>query len=298
MFSFKRAMESNRRMRALTGLNIKEFKKLVTKFGKYLEIIFLEKRKISIHLGRPFILKTVEEKLFYILLYVKCYPTFDLAAFMFGVDASSCCRWTHWFIEALERTLKKELVLPKRKISTVEEFIELFPSIKKIFIDGTERPIRRPKDSEKQKNNYSGKKKRHTKKNIIISDDKKEILVLTPTREGKVHDKKNVEDEGIPDVIPEDVTTYVDGGFQGMQKDHPNLTIIMPKRKPRGGELSPDEKENNRKISAARVINENAIAGIKRLRVVSVVYRNIKEGFEDKVMLVACGLWNYHLKTV
>ena len=103
MFSFKRAMKSNRRMRALTGLNIKEFKKLVTKFGKYLEIIFLEKRKISIHLGRPFILKTVEEKLFYILLYVKCYPTFDLAAFMFGVDASSCCRWTHWFIEALDR---------------------------------------------------------------------------------------------------------------------------------------------------------------------------------------------------
>ena len=56
----------------------------------------------------------------------------------------------------------------------------------------------------------------------------------------------------------------------------------MPKRKPKGSELSPEEKENNRKISSARVINENAIAGVKRLRVVSDVYRNIKEGFEDK----------------
>ena len=236
------------------------------------------------------------QQLFFVLFYFKCYPTFDLAAFMFGVDASSCCRWTHWFMEALERTLKKELVLPKRKINSVEEFLELFPAIKKIFIDGTERPIRRPKDSEKQKENYSGKKKRHTKKNIIINDDKKEILILTQTREGKAHDKKNAEDEEIPNIIPKDVTSYLDGGFQGIQKDHPDLIIIMPKRKPRGGELSPEEKENNRKISAARVINENAIAGIKRLRIVSDVYRNIKDDFEDKVMLVACGLWNYYLK--
>ena len=70
----------------------------------------------------------------------------------------------------------------------------------------------------------------------------------------------------------------------------------MPKKKPKGGELSPEEKEKNRKISATRIINENAIGGIKRLRIVSDVYRNIKENFDDKVMLVACGLWNFHLK--
>lgn len=298
MIEIKRALKSNRIMKALTGLSINEFLKLVPKFGKYLEPVFLEKRNVNFNLGRKFVLRTDEQKLFYILLYLKCYPTFDLAAFMFSVDRSSCCRWTHWFIEVLERALGKELVLPKRKIHSIEEFMELFPTLKKIYIDGTERPIRRPKDSKKQRENYSGKKKRHTKKNIIISDKGKKIAILSNTREGKVHDYKNLKDEAIASIIPKEVTAFVDGGFQGIKKDYPELTIVMPKRKPKGRDLTEEEKEHNRMISSERVINENAIAGVKRLRIVSDVYRNIKENFEDKVMLIACGLWNLHLKMV
>ncbi len=298
MIDIKRALKSNRIMKALTGLSRKEFLKLVPLFGKHLGPVFLEKRNVQSNLGRKFILKTNEQKLFYILLYVKCYPTFDLAAFMFNVDRSSCCRWTHWFIEVLERTLGKKLVLPKRKVSSIEEFMELFPTLKKIYIDGTERPIRRPKDSKKQKENYSGKKKRHTKKNLIVSDKEKKIVILSNTREGKVHDLRNLRDEEIASIIPKKVTTALDGGFLGIQKDYPELKVIMPKRKPKGRELTEEEKEQNRMISSERVINENAIGGVKRLRIVSDVYRNIKENFEDKVMLIACGLWNFHLEMV
>ena len=46
MMNLKKAMKSNRRMRALTGLNIIKFKKLVAKFGEYIEIVFLEKKKL------------------------------------------------------------------------------------------------------------------------------------------------------------------------------------------------------------------------------------------------------------
>lgn len=298
MIDIKRALKSDRIMKALTGLSRKEFLKLVPIFGKHLGPVFLEKRNVQSNLGRKFVLKTYEQKLFYILLYVKCYPTFDLAAFMFNVDRSSCCRWTHWFIAVLERTLGKELVLPKRKVSSIEEFVELFPTLKKIYIDGTERPIRRPKDSKKQRENYSGKKKRHTKKNLIVSDKEKKIVILSNTREGKVHDLRNLRDEEIASIIPEKVTAAMDGGFLGIQKDYPKLKVIMPKRKPKGRELTEKEKEQNRMISSERVINENAIGGVKRLRIVSDVYRNIKENFEDKVMLIACGLWNLHLEMV
>jgi len=298
MIEIKRALKSNRIMKALTGLSLNEFLKLASKFGKYLEPVFWEKRNVKFNLGRKFVLRTDEQKLFYILLYVKCYPTFDLAAFMFNVNRSSCCRWTHWFIEVLERALVKEIVLPKRKVRSMEEFMELFPALEKIYIDGTERPIRRPKYSKKQKENYSGEKKRHTKKNIIISDIKKKIIMLSDTREGKVHDYKNLKDEEIASTIPKEVTAVLDGGFQGIQKDYPELRIAMPKRKPKGGELKEKEKEKNRKISSERVINENAIAGVKRLRIVSDVYRNIKDKFDDKAMLIACGLWNFHLEMV
>ena len=88
----------------------------------------------------------------------------------------------------LENALGKEMVPPERKINSLEELLELFPEAKDIFIDGTERPIQRPKDYEKQKKNYSGKKKMHTRKNIVISDKKRRIGYLSPTVEGKKHD--------------------------------------------------------------------------------------------------------------
>ncbi len=40
-------------------------------------------------------------------------------------------------LPVLTKTLGNELVLPKRKISSPEEFFELFPEAKEVFIDGT-----------------------------------------------------------------------------------------------------------------------------------------------------------------
>ncbi|WP_375340032.1 transposase family protein [Okeania sp. KiyG1] len=57
-------------------------------------------------------------------------------------------------------------------------------------MDGTERPVQRPTDSEKQKLNYSGKKKRHTSQHLAAVDQNKQVLLLSLAREGKLHDKK------------------------------------------------------------------------------------------------------------
>jgi hypothetical protein len=66
-------------------------------------------------------------------------------------------------------------VRPKRaKGRSLEEIIEGCPELKELGVltDGTERPIRRPKDEEKQKTAYSGKKKRHTNKHVTITHPK------------------------------------------------------------------------------------------------------------------------------
>ena len=49
----------------------------------------------------------------------------------------------------VEKALGTKMVLPERKMSSVEEFIERYPTVKKVMIDGTERPISRPKDRER-----------------------------------------------------------------------------------------------------------------------------------------------------
>jgi hypothetical protein len=79
-----------------------------------------EERKRRLGGGRKHTLSGVVEKLFFILFYLKCYPTFDLAGFIFDVDRSQACRWVHSLLALLEKALGKEMVLPCRKISNVE----------------------------------------------------------------------------------------------------------------------------------------------------------------------------------
>jgi len=238
------------------------------------------------------------EKLFFTLFYSKCYPIFDLFGLLFDLDGSNTNRDIHKFTPILEKVLGRKMVLPERKIHTMAELLEAVPAVKDLFVDGTERPIQRPKDNERQKENYSGKKKMHTRKNLIISDKKRRIGYVCPTVEGKRHDYRMFKDEFPPpsEIFPRSVTLWMDLGFVGVEKDYPDATVIMPKKKPKGKELTDDAKAWNRVVSGFRVLVEHAIGGVKRFGIVSDKFRNRKDGFDDKVMLVSCGLWNYHLE--
>ncbi|MBI3273732.1 MAG: transposase [Candidatus Colwellbacteria bacterium] len=235
------------------------------------------------------------EKFFFILFYYKCYPTYDVLSFLFDCDRGNACRRQFFLSDILESTLGKKLVLPKRQLKSIEDFFKAFPEAKEVFIDGTERPIQRPKDKVKQKANYSGKKKRHTRKNLIISTRQKRVGFLSKTVEGKQHDFTMLKAQAPPKYIPVKIRQRVDLGFQGYQQQFPNHTVSMPERKPRTRELSPTVKERNKQKSSVRVLVEHALGGVKRLNIVADVFRNKVKGFDDKVMLIACGLWNYHL---
>lgn len=298
MININKILGKDRLLRAMTGLNRKAFENLLEKFEKVYneeeEKRCKRPRKRKRGGGRKGRLASMAEKLFYILFYFKCYPTFDLASVLFDFDRSQAHRWVHKLQEILEKTLGEKQVLPLRQIHSVEEFLEKFPMVKKVIVDGTERAISRPKNEEKQRENYSGKKKRHTRKNIVASDKEKKILVLTTTKTGKTHDKKIQEEEDFILGIPEKIEVLADSGFQGLQKQYEN--IRLPKKKPRGGELTKEEKEKNKELAKERVVVENAIGGVKRYNAVSHIYRNRIIDFDDKLMLTACGLWNFYLE--
>lgn len=93
--------------------------------------------------------------------------------------------------------------------------------------------------------------------------------------------------------IPNRVRVEGDLGFQGLQKEFVN--IHLPHKKPRGKELSDQQKQENQAFSRQRVICEHAHAGIKRYGALSAVYRNRVPDFDDRLMLTAAGLWNFYL---
>ncbi len=290
------ALRSVRTSKSLTGLTPSEFWNLVPLF----EANFLEQRNIlllnrtrKVGGGRKGHLPTSADKLFAALLYLKSYPTFDLLGFMLNMERTRACRNIHLLLPVLEKTLGRQLVLPKRQIRSVEEFLTLFPEVKDVFIDGTDRRVQRPRNPKRQNKLYSGKRKATTRKNIVVADEKKEILYLTPTKSGRRHDKRLLDKSGIENLPPE-ITAWVDTGFVGLAKTHPNVQI--PKKHTKRRPLTYEEKENNRLISSLRVVVEHAICGIKRMRAVTDVYRNKKVNFDDTLMLLSAGIWNYHLR--
>jgi hypothetical protein len=295
MLDVERVLKQGRLLRSLTGLNQKAFEALLPGFEEaYERSQPVKARQRAIGGGRKAQLQTPCEKLFFILFYFKCYPTFDLAGILFDFDRSQAHEWMHRLQGVLEVALGEKQVLPERKLHSVQEFLERFPSVERVMIDGTERPIARPKDPERQKTHYSGKKKRHTRKHLAGVDQKKQILVLSKAREGRVHDKRCHDEDDIAGSIPESIPIEVDLGFQGLQNEYENIRI--PHKKPKGRKLTCKHKRENRALSRSRVLCENAFAGVKRYRAVSEVYRNRKEDFDDQLMFIASGLWNHYLQ--
>ena len=294
MLDIQRVLKQDRLVRALTGLNRKAFDQLLVAFSPvYEQSRQTQPRQRAVGGGRKARLLGTQEKLFFILFYFKCYPTFDLAGIIFDMHRSQAHDWMHRLQPILEETLGQKMMLPERKLDSIEAFLERFPGVERVMIDGTERPIQRPQDSEAQKANYSGKKKRHTRKHLAAVDESKRILVLSKAREGKLHDKRFHDEDDIAGAVPDEISIEVDLGFLGLHKEYDN--IHLPHRKPKAGELSSQQKEENRALSLSRVVCENAFAGVKRYNAVTAIYRNRKAGFDDHLMLTAAGLWNFYL---
>lgn len=301
MIDIARATKSDRLIRAVVGMAKSQFEELLLQFEQ--ELITLRNLDYQAHprkrapgAGRPAELATAKEKLFFILFYYKCYPTFDLAGLLFNLDRSNAKRWKDRLEIALEKTLGAKQELPKRKIRSVDEFLEIFPEVIGFLIDGTERRIQRPKDAQAQKQYYSGKKKFHTVKNQVITTPDRRVQILTATTEGKQHDYRQLKESELPDHIPKDLLLMADTAYIGGKTDFPDKRWLTPLRKPHGKELTETQKSQNRTISSTRIRVEHAIGGIKRYGIVSGKFRNRRE-LLDQAILVASGLWNYYLST-
>jgi len=130
---------------------------------------------------------------------------------------------------------------------------------------------------------------------LAAVDQGKRVLVLSKARQGTLYDKRVHDEEDIAGSVPDEIPIELDLGFLGVDKQYDNVHI--PHKKPRGGELTEEQKADNRVLSQSRVVCENAFAGVKRYGAVSAIYRNRIEDFDDRLMLTAAGLWNFYLMT-
>ena len=123
---------------------------------------------------------------------------------------------------------------------------------------------------------------------MIVNCDNHKII-CTAHAEGKKHDFKLYEDS-IGCAVSSGIEALLDSGYQGIAKLHANNRI--PHKKPRGGELTPEEKADNRQLSGMRILIENIIAKVKVFKILAHKYRNRRKRFGLRMALI-CGFINF-----
>jgi len=88
-------------------------------------------------------------------VYLKTFPLQELQAATFSMTQPQANFWIHLLSPVLRKTLKRLKELPGRNNQKLELLLKDCPDV---LLDGVERNIQRPLDSELQHDCYSGKK--------------------------------------------------------------------------------------------------------------------------------------------
>jgi hypothetical protein len=129
-------------------------------------------------------------------------------------------------------------------------------------------------------------------KNLLLINAALRILFLSETQPGSVHDKRMADTTPYP--LPAGSHLLQDLGFQACTLEGGD--IIQPTKKPRGRELTLEQKEDNREISRRRVRIEHVNSSVKRCRMLKETIRMWKAGIRDMVMEIGCGLHNFRVR--
>jgi hypothetical protein len=215
------------------------------------------------------------------LEYWREYRTYFHISTNWGISESTVCRIVHWVENRLMQT-------GRFRLPGKQQLVRGFGLPSVVIVDVTETRIERPK--RRQRAFYSGKQKCHTLKSQLVIDAQTQQVICTFFGKGRRHDFKLFKASGIH--FHPLTESLQDKGYQGIQKLHPHCRL--PKKKPRGGNLSTADKAYNRQLARERVGVEHVNRRLKVFRILSERYRNRRRRFGLRCNLIAA-LYNFEL---
>ena len=234
MLNYAELKPKTKEFLAATSLKVEEFEALVPAFKGAYEEAYLSKttaegkvRKRKVGGGVKGRLTSIEDKLQFILVYVKTYPLQTMHGLQFGLSQPQTNEWIQRLLPVLREAMQAKGMVPERDGSQVSAHATLNIEGADLILDGLERPRQRPKDNAQQTAHYSGKSKSHCDKNLVlVHEHTKQVIYLSSTEPGHVHDKKLADDAHI--TYPDDATLTQDTGFQGYQPV--NVLVYQPQK--------------------------------------------------------------------
>lgn len=124
----------------------------------------------------------------------------------------------------------------------------------------------------------------------MVVDKKSKKVICTSFGNGKKHDFRLFKESKVR--WTRERCGMTDSGYTGIKKLQNNTKL--PKKSSKRKPLTKAEKEENRKISSERVVNENVIGNLKSFKIISDRYRNRRKRFGLRFNLIA-GIHNLEL---
>jgi DDE superfamily endonuclease/Helix-turn-helix of DDE superfamily endonuclease len=215
--------------------------------------------------GRKRCLNPAQEVLL-VLIYLRHNVAHGVVGQMFGVSADVSEDLFHEIVPLLRD------LCPANRFAAEKRWQRNAPpwqpdELDLVLIDTFETSVPRPTGEARQRRVYSGKKKRHTLKTQVATDARGEILTLDAGHRGPAADKRIYEGSPIATQFPA-ATKQGDLAYTG------TAGVLAPHRKPRGGALSEELRQENRRLASVRVHVEHGIRRLKAFRILRENYRH------------------------
>jgi hypothetical protein len=241
MLTYQQLKDKPRDVLAATGHTVAEFEQILPayqtayahRYPSHLTLAGKERQRQPGG-GSKGVLDQAEDRVLFILIYLKTNPLQTMHGLQFGLSQSQANYWIHHLLPVVQVALQELGMTPARDGDEVASSPLAMEGTPDLALDGTERRRQRPQDAAEQRAHYSGKKKTHTDKNIVlINESSGKVVYLGPTEAGSKHDKKAADEAAIS--YPAQATLDKDTGFQGYE---PAGVLTRQPKKSRGARNS------------------------------------------------------------
>ncbi|HXV97203.1 MAG TPA: transposase family protein [Anaerolineae bacterium] len=288
MITYDELIKKPRVFKSLTGVTPVEFDDLLTKvrpiwLQQEYERLNRPDRQRSIGGGGDYKL-ALRERLLMSLSWLRLYLNTEALGYCFGVDKSTASRNTRNLLSALRQVGDETLGWPeppqRGQGKGIDQALRDYPDLWAL-IDATEQPVQRSGDHQTQQAHYSGKKKRHTRKTQLIVNEYGQIRDVSRSTPGSPHDLNHFRQSGAAARIPKELTAGGDAGYQGLQAELPDHSVITPFKASKNRPLTAEEKWLNQEFSRTRIVVENTICQLKHFKVLAERFRHTVDSYDD-----------------
>src|SRR6267378_2941748 len=215
-------------------------------------------RRFTVYKNCP--LPTPEDRLFFILAYVKTYALQVVQGRLFGMGQSKAHQWIHVLLPVLLAALRTLGDAPARSLAALAQRLGVSEAAAAIvvgpLVEGPTPGVAGP-----------------------AAASASPLLPITETT---------------PYPLPAGSGLLQDLGFLSFTL--PEVEILMPTKKPRGAELTLEQQRANQALHHRRLRIEHVNSSVKRCRMVKDRIRLGKEGVRDLVMELCCALHNFRVR--